>query len=186
PYIVYERANLSSPPFLWQSGKQPEKFLNPQAAAFSQEHLQEFEDRKTHFVRTCWLRSKDLLGFFCGPLLLAPLLTLPWLLRDRRIHLLIAQLLLSFLGLLAVTYFFVHYAAPLTATIFALAIQGMRHLRRWQCAGKSVGVGLTRAVVLITLAMIPAHIAKTMHDARHSLSWTDPEMLERARIVSQL
>jgi hypothetical protein len=185
PYVVYQRATFTSPPVLWLSAKPQKQLSNPQAQAYSQEQLQEFEDRKNHFARTSWARTRDVLTFFCGPLLLAPLLTLPWLIRDRKLRLLIAQFLLSFLGLLAVAPFFPHYAAPLTATIFALTLQGMRHLRRWRYRGTPVGIGLTRSIVLITAAMIPIHIAKTVHETHLGISWTNPEMLVRARILSQ-
>ncbi len=186
PYMVYQRANFVSPPALWMSAKLQKQFLNPQSQSYSEEQLQEFEYRKSHFAQTSWARTKDLLAFFCGPLLLAPLLTLPWLIRDRRMRLLIAQLLLSYLGLLVVAPFFLHYAAPLTATFFALTLQGMRHLRRWHHAGRPVGVGLTRAVILVILAVLAAHVYKALHEKRSGISWTNPEMVQRARIVSQL
>lgn len=186
PYVVYQRAHFTSPPFLWQREQPSHHFVNPQFEAYSQEQRDEYEDRRGHFARTCRIRTTDLLGFFWGPLLMAPLLTLWWLVRDWRIRLLMAQLLLSLLGLLAVSAFFVHYAAPLTATFLAVAVQGMRHLRRWNYAGRLVGVGLTRAIVLVALAMVPAHVMKTMLEARHGISWTDPKMLERGRLAARL
>ena len=50
--------------------------------------------------------------------------------------------------------FVAHYAAPLTATIFALLVQAMRHLRRWKIKGRPVGIFLTRLVVLLVLARV--------------------------------
>ncbi|HLB89227.1 MAG TPA: hypothetical protein VJK29_16350, partial [Terriglobales bacterium] len=129
---------------------------------------------------------RDLSVFFCGTLLPAPLLTLPWLLRDRRTRVLIVQLLLSSLGLLLVVPFFMHYGAPLTATVLALIVQGLRHLRHWQHRGRPVGIGLSRALVVLAVVMIPAHIVKTTLEARHGVSWRDPAMPERARTVARL
>ncbi|MBZ5651474.1 MAG: hypothetical protein LAO18_13425 [Acidobacteriia bacterium] len=186
PYVVYQRAHFSSPPLLWQKADTSRHFVNPQFEAYSQEQLAEFESRREHFARTCWLRTSNFLGFYCGPMLAALVLTFRRLLRDRRMRLLLIQLLLSFLGLLAVAPFFLHYAAPLTATVFAVIIQGMRHLRKWRSAGRPVGIGLTRAIVLLALAAIPAHVAKTIVEARHGIGWSDPKMLERGRLAAQL
>jgi len=123
PYVVHQRAHFTSPPFMWQKSQPPLHFANPQFDAFYNiEQRAEFEDRQTHFVRMCLVRIRDLSVFFCGTLFPAPLLTLPWLLRDRRTRVLIVQLLLSSLGLLLVVPFFMHYGAPLTATVLALAM----------------------------------------------------------------
>ena len=101
-------------------------------------------------------------------------------------RLFLIQLLLSYLGLLVVAPFFVHYAAPLTATFFALIVQAMRHLRQWRYAGRPIGVGLTRVIVLLALAVIPAHVVKMLVEARHGIGWTDPKMLERGQLAAQL
>jgi hypothetical protein len=72
-----------------------------------------------------------------------------------------------------------HYAAPLTATIFVLLMQAMRHLRRWKIKARPVGIFLTRLVVLLVLARVAFYI------------WRPPPMQEawsrtRANIVAQL
>ncbi len=80
---------------------------------------------------------------------------------------------------MAVIWFEPHYAAPLTATIFALVVQSMRHLRRWELKGRPVGIFLTRLVVLLVLARVAIYV------------WRPPAMQEewsrsRADIVNQL
>ena len=89
------------------------------------------------------------------------------------------QLLVSAVGLLLVVYFEAHYAAPLTATLFALLIQGMRHLRRWELRGRPVGIFLTRLVVLLVLARAVIYV-------RRPPSWSEAWGLSRAQIVKQL
>lgn len=189
PYVLYQRAHFESPPLLFLPPPAPRHFLNPQFTDYGEEQRAEYSDRRAHFLRTCWTRATDLSIFFCGPLLVAPILTLPWLARDRRMRLLGVQLLLSLLGLLVVSAYFVHYAAPLTATIFALAMQGMRHLRRWQYHGRRIGIGVTRAIVVTCIALVPGHTAKTMLDAHRGvawITWSNPQMVARARIAQQL
>jgi hypothetical protein len=189
PYVLYQRAHFASPPLLFLPPPAPRHFLNPQFTDYGEEQRAEYSDRRAHFLRTCSRRTKALGIFFGGPLLLAPILTLPWLVQDRRMRLLGTQLLLSLLGLLVVSAFFEHYAAPLTATIIALAMQGMRHLRRWQYRGRMIGIGVTRAIVVTCIALVPAHIAKTMLDAHRGvawITWSNPQMVARARIARQL
>ena len=82
--------------------------------------------------------------------------------------------------------FFVHYAAPLVATIIAVSMQGMRHLRRWQIGGRAAGVALTRAIVIICIAAVPAHVVKSWHEARQGVIWGKNSMLARVRIGRDL
>jgi hypothetical protein len=75
--------------------------------------------------------GKDLLWFFAGYAVSAAfIVTLPWMLFDRRVRFLMVQGAICFGGFLLVAQFLVHYAAPVTATLFALFTQGLRHLRQ--------------------------------------------------------
>ena len=94
--------------------------------------------------------------FFLWPQLSVTLLTLLRILRDRRVRLLVVQAALVFASFLLVRAFFnLHYAAPLVATIFALATQGMRHIRHWKAWGRPVGIGITRVIVLFVALLAP-------------------------------
>lgn len=187
PRALYQRERLNLPVFSWQSPRAPLHYSNPQFEQFyNVEQESEYSEHKDHFARSSWRRLQALFVFFCGPLLVGTVLTLPWLLRDQRMRLLIVQLSVSLVGLLVVWAFFLHYAAPLTATIFAVAMQGMRHLRRWQYHGRMIGIGMTRAIMLTCIALVPAHIAKTMLDAHRGIAWSNPQMIARARIAHQL
>jgi len=186
PYVVYQRAHFASPPVLFQKLPPPRQFLNPQFTDYSNEQRAEYTEHRAHFIRSSAMRAGALLVFICGPLLAAPLLTLPWLLRDRRMQLLWVQLGVSLAGLMIVSAFFIHYAAALTATVWALGLQGMRHLRRWRVGNRAVGVVGTRAIVLVCIAWIPAHVVKTWRDHRHGIDWTSTQMLARPRIAHEL
>jgi hypothetical protein len=50
-----------------------------------------------------------------------------------------------------------HYAAPLTATLFAMLVQAVRHLRQFQFSGRPAGIGFSRVVVLAALFLAPFH-----------------------------
>jgi len=96
--------------------------------------------------------------FFMWPELLVPLIiALPWFFWDTRIRFLIVLTLVCFFGVLLVPWSQAHYAAPLTATLFALLTQAFRHLRQFQSSGRPVGIGLSRVVVLAALILAPFH-----------------------------
>ena len=186
PYLVYERAYFTSPPLLVQRLPAARQFLNPQLTDQSEDQRAEYREHRARMLLTIWRRTRGFLLFLCGPLLAAPLITLPWLLRDLRMRLLWVQLLICWFVLMAITFFSVHYAAPLTATVFALAMQGMRHLRRWHWGETPVGILFTRAIVLVCMALVPAHLGKTWFDVHHGVVWADTSMYARADIAGKL
>lgn len=193
PYMLFQEAHFASPPVVFLPLPAPRKFLNPQFTDFSNQQRAEYLEGREHFLRTTWTRATKLRTFFGSTWLVMPLLTLPWLVRDRRMRLLWIQLLVSGVGLLVVAAFFVHYAAPLTATIFALTMQGMRHLRRWKCRGQNLGIWTTRAIVAICILIAFGHIARTWMQVRQGTLTMNVEytparlaMLARDRIAHQL
>jgi hypothetical protein len=193
PYMLFQEAHFASPPVVFLPLPAPRKFLNPQFTDFSNQQRAEYLECREHFLRTTWTRVTKLRTFFGSTWLVMPLLTLPWLVRDRRIRLLWIQLLVSGVGVLVVVAFFVHYAAPLTATIFALTMQGMRHLRRWKCRGQVLGIWITRAIVAICILIALGHIARTWMHVRQGTLTMNAEytparlaMLARDRIAHQL
>src|ERR1700731_2334131 len=54
--------------------------------------------------------------------------------------------------MMSVIWFNPHYMAPALATLFALLVQMMRHLRRWNFRGQPIGIAFTRVVFLLTVA----------------------------------
>jgi len=61
-------------------------------------------------------------------------------------------------GLFAEVFFSSHYAAPIACVVYAIVLQGMRHLRVWRWQGRRVGLLLVRMIpplcsagVLVTL-----------------------------------
>ena len=148
------------------------------------------EYRRYRRARTVYGFLKETAGkvlftwaLYFGPLLIAPLATLPWLLRDRRIRWLLIAAGISAAGMELVCFYGPHYAAPLTGVILAVALQGLRHLRYWKFDGKSSGLFLARAVVLLCVVMVPVQLF---------ILWSRPKTLDdehdgsaRARILAQ-
>jgi hypothetical protein len=93
--------------------------------------------------------------FYIGPTLTIPLTMLPWVVHDRRIRFLLLAGAISFAASALVIFFMAHYVAAITGLLMALIVQGLRHLRQWHWQGKSSGLFLARAVIVICVLLMP-------------------------------
>jgi hypothetical protein len=121
---------------------------------------------------------------YFGPVLIIPLVALPWVLRSRRIRWLLIVGAVSAVGMELVCFYGPNYAAPLTGVILAVMLQGLRHLRHWYWEGKPTGLFLARSVALICVLMVPVQVFTL---------WANPRPLNdpsdgsrRARILAQV
>jgi len=169
PHFIEQR-EITSAIFLWQHDKPPISYANPQFDDFYHDFLPGlYQPSWAAAVGQWWYKSTDFWEFFLGPALSLPFLALPWLLREPRNRLLLAQVVLSALGLWIVVYYHAHYAAPLMATVFVLLMQGMRVLRRLRIFGTAVGVGLIRLIVLFSLLVGPIYFVQAIISQPNSL-----------------
>jgi hypothetical protein len=171
PHFIEQRDYITTPVFLWQHAKPPISYANPQ-----------FDDFYNSFMpglyHTSWpdaegqltWKSTEFWQFFLGPALSIPFLALPWLLGDGRIRLLLAQVLLSGLGLWVVVFYHAHYSAPIAATVYLLMMLGMRRMRGWRLGRRTIGVGLTRLLVLFSLLTGPAYFIRSFLPSSNSLT----------------
>ena len=182
PHALYMKQQCNCRVLAWQKPLAPLQYANPQFDDFYNGHVR---DRFAPTWQAWKHRSKQSLhGWwftFLGRTLSIPFITLPWIFRDRRMRLLLIQFFCSTIGLFLVLYFEPHYAAPLVATIFALLVQAMRHLRQWKFWGWPAGIVLTRLVMLAVLVNVPYYIWEESR-LPYVYSWSR----ERARLVQQL
>jgi hypothetical protein len=162
PYMANEKDYVSTPTLAWQKLRPPIHFQNPQFTAFyngwmRDVWLQGRSDSLAHTVDHLLRNIKKCVYFYLWPEFCIPLLTLPWVVRDRRIRFLLLQGAFCFVAFLSAAWFQPHYAAPLVATGFAVLVQSLRHLRRWEYKGQPVGIGLSRAVALFAVVLSPFH-----------------------------
>ena len=160
PYVLNERTYFSTPSFSWQAAKPALHYANPQFDKFYNDWCRLLWSNQrvsgiSSAVRVAFSIGGKSIFFFLWPELCLPLLALPWILRDRRVRFLVIQAVICLSALLLVSWFQPHYLAPLTATGFALLLQGMRHIRLWRAGGRSVGIGISRAVVLCAAIFAP-------------------------------
>jgi hypothetical protein len=161
PHFIEEKM-ITTAVFLWQHDKPPIVYSNPQFDDFYHNFLPSlYQTSWPAAVGQWWYKSTDFWEFFLGPALSIPFLALPWVLMERKNRLLFAQVVLSGLGLWAVVYYHAHYAAPLMAAVFVLLMLCMRSLARLRVLGRSVGVALTRLIVLFSLLIGPVYFAQS-------------------------
>jgi hypothetical protein len=142
--------------FLWESSRQPAANSNAQMLEYwNWMHRLHTRDRTlSGFARLMLGKVRTIWYLYFWPLFTVPLLMLPWILRDRRMWFLLFVGAVSCVGLAAQGWTFPHYAAPATAVVFALIVQGMRHLRVWKWRGRPAGLFLVRAVPALCVVML--------------------------------
>jgi hypothetical protein len=161
PQQVQREQYAMAPYFLWQSPR-PEPVYRHKAirdfyAGWEMTIVPEIRSVKGFL----WNAAKKPIGMwilFFGPALTLPLLFFPAILKDGKIRSLLIIGAIAIIGLALNAWFYPHYAAPITVLLFAIMLQGMRHLRVWKRSTRR-GVFLSRAIPAICLATIVVRIA---------------------------
>jgi hypothetical protein len=184
PHELYQRQQCNCPIFAWQKPYPPMRYANAQFDYYYNIHKRE---RSVTTLPAWWKRSwegiKGCWHVFLGGILSIPLVTLPWVVRDRRMRLLLIQFLLSAAALLAIIVIEGHYLAPVLATAAAIWVQSMRHLRRWKLFGRPAGIALSRLVVLLFLVNVPWFVIEMVRGGHvKEQGWGN----QREQIVEQL
>jgi peptidoglycan/LPS O-acetylase OafA/YrhL len=104
-------------------------------------------------AREEWAKLATLWWFSLGPVLPLALLALPRMARDRRMKLLLITAIVTIAGLAVEAWHQPHYFAPMTCVIYAIVIQGLRHLRQWRRPGSNLGRALLPIIGLACLAV---------------------------------
>jgi hypothetical protein len=145
-------------------------------------------------------KASDIYRFFLGPILALPLVLIlainPWqFLRKSttgKTGFLVAVCGATFIGAALPIYFIPHYVAPITAAIYALVLQAMRHLRLWRWRGRQAGLGLVRAIpatcllLFLLRAFAPQLHIPTPVEWKHTWESEHFQNLDRARALAQL
>jgi hypothetical protein len=186
PYQVHEATYAVAPLFLWQSlhpGPQPVYRHKEMRDFWAGQHLNEYlKRRSTPHLWMFYPWSHDRFRSLPYPLVLTvPLVVLAWILQDRwsRFALVTCGVLTAGL-IVGHPWFFTHYAAPMTALIFVLALQMLRKLRLWRRRGPQTGRLAAWTLVVICFTSFAAVYALELRSSRAA------ETLPRARILAQL
>jgi hypothetical protein len=179
PYQVHSATYAHTPLFLWQEPAPPpdyrhremrEFYLGWQAEGYvAQQSLWE-----------AFKRKRETLYFFVTPLLVLPLVTLPWMLRARRTRFAAGMVLLLFVASLGVSGTHAHYIAPVAPLLFLLVVNGLRQLRLWVWRGRALGRGLVAAIVVLQVLVFCAGLG--LYAGKTPPAWAS----DRARVRAEL
>jgi hypothetical protein len=203
PYLVYMKTYQAVPHFAWQPLNLTHHYNHPVMARFFQDdwQLYFYLHARRDPLDTWAEKVSDICRFFLGPVLALPLVVMvvssPWQFIRKAVKgktgFLVAVCGFTFAGLTLPIGFIPHYAAPMTAAIYVLLLQAMRHLRLWRWRGKRAGLRLVRAIpaicVLVFLLRAAApqlHIPTPVELAHHSWESEHFQNRDRARAVAQI
>jgi hypothetical protein len=184
PHALRTRTYHSSALFLWEESRPPLHYNNRQFEDFYNGWERENYRRTWNDV---WRVSKEKINrgghtfFWWGVVLLAP--GVPFVLRDKKMRLLLATIFIGALGVCAVIWSFAHYAAPFTCVIVALLVQSIRHLRTIKISTFPLGRWLSRAAILLLLIET---ISYPIRDQCDPLAWTCQGDPSRAAVQNHL
>jgi hypothetical protein len=183
-----------APIFLWQSAG-PEPAYRHQALHdfYAVWEVKEVLPEIRSIGGLIWNALKKLIGawvFFLGPALTVPLLFLPRIIkRDRRMRILVIVGAVTLIAIELDAWFYAHYLAPIAGLLFAIVVQGLRHLRVWR---RQRGLMLARAIPAICVAMIAIRLAAQPLGLQFPPAWpmtwyhTPEGNVARARVQARL
>ena len=179
PYQAHSALYAYTPIFLWQKPRP--------APAYRHEAMRNFYlgwqaegYRAQQSLWEAFLRKRHTLYFYLTPLLLIPLVTLPWMLRSRRTRFAAGTVLLVFAASLGVSGTHAHYLAPVAPLLFLLVVQGLRQVALWRWRGRAWG-----PTVVFSIAVLQVLVFALIFAVYASLK--PPEWAEqRARIQAAL
>jgi hypothetical protein len=199
PYELNRETYARARHFFWQAPRPTPAYHDPRFAEFyARWEMQAYWE--TRSLSALALRALKKLGvlwiFFIGPALTPALVMLPWVLRERRMRLLLALLVSMVAGFAVVIWpENPHYAAPMTGAFYILLIECMRRLRVWRWGSVPAGRRLVHGMVALCLVMaglrtvvqlVPGYRGDLI--PTNPLSWccTDPGNLVRAAVLAKL
>jgi hypothetical protein len=187
PYRVYEARYGYAPAFLWQKPAAEPTYDHEVIRRFYEADFRNYEDKRTlaGFLKFKGMNIATAWAFFFGAALSIGLLSLPWIIRDRRMRFPLIASSVFVVGLAGETWYWPHYLAPATGLAYLIAVQGMRHLRLWRWRGRPVGVDLVRSIPLICVALVMVRVAGIVAHAPIEPSWPRGD-LNRAEILHDL
>jgi hypothetical protein len=150
PHVLNTRTYHTAPLFLWQRAAVPLQYRNQQFEDFY--NGWERDNYEPQLVDALRVSVEKVIRGGITYLWVGALFAFPFLisaLRSPRLRSLLVSLAVTSAGIFAVVWSNPHYAAPLTAVIFAFTVQAIRHLRTLRMFGRPVGIALSRAVLLL-------------------------------------
>jgi hypothetical protein len=169
PYTVNRQTYAVAPYFIWQKpGPEPVYHHAVMRDFYINYELRSFESGQTlrGFLRRLGSKSFWLWTFYLGPVFTLPLIAFPHLFRDRRMRLPVCILAAVAFGSVIETWTGVHYVAPAMGLFYLILLQCLRHVSLWRWRGQSIGHGLAKVVVMVSVAMVVLRVTAAVAGAQ--------------------
>ncbi|PYX07285.1 MAG: hypothetical protein DMG88_15215 [Acidobacteria bacterium] len=201
PYLLNTRTYNPVPIFPWQAlSPSPEFHHTVIRDSYMRRVADNYNFARLHPGALALIKATRFWLFYFGPILTFPICMLGVILPYRmsftdissKIRFLLLVCLTTTLGLLLPLYFNPHYAAPLTAVVYALVLYAMQHLRRWGWHARSIGLTMVRSVPTICVLLLLARaVSPRIHVAlprEFPQTWASPQsqMLDRSKLENEL
>lgn len=193
PYSLNRRMYASTPVFLFEKMRPALVYRHEVLRAFYGDFERKHFEKVASLSGFLWLtgvRLTKLSQFFAGPALTVPLLLACPAIMRRRLRGLLWILAVVSAALSLQAFFAPHYAAPITALVLGLLIEGFRRLRLWK-RHSGTGLALSRWLALICVLMIFVRIGAAFvpgFNLTYPLTWGTVwcPKLQRGEIAHQL
>jgi hypothetical protein len=173
PHAMNLRTYYRTPLFLWERTRPAIHYNNQQFEDFYNGWVRGlYSGSLRDIVRVSREKPRHWIAVFLWPGAFPALFCVPLALWDRRVRFLFVELILVVSGLFLVIYSLPHYAAPLTCVIYALLVEGVRHLRAIRFAARPAGIGLARASIVLLLLTTSFNTYHLMRTPAQPLSWS--------------
>jgi hypothetical protein len=158
PYQVHEETYAVTPLFVFGTPRSaPEyrhhevrrlfEFEGPKYYWNPQQTFDGWRQRKRHELFEVWRQ-------FAGAILSVPLLAIPWILKSRRLLLIIVTIGMCTAVSMTTTWLYPHYLAPLLPLTVLLSIQGMRQVRILKSDRGNIGRTFAQWLIVLYATLI--------------------------------
>jgi hypothetical protein len=199
PYAVYSARYDGVPPFPWPRIRAVPAYNHSVMENFYSGYvMQQYTSARNAIFETALTKLLSFWLFFVGPALTIPFFAALWMLPygfgiknlGPKVRMLLLINLVSFASLLLVTYFNLHYAAPMVCAWYALLLLCVRRVWISNRHASGSGKSIVRGVVMLCLATAAVKICATDFSWSHELlfdgSFPTAEQAARAPIVAKL
>lgn len=171
PHALYLNEHFT-PIFLWQRLKPIVHYRNQPFEDIYNGWTREFyRGTRQDIFRVSLEKVRAFMAAFLWAGSLPILVAMPLVLRDRKVRLLVLQFMVCTAGLFLVVYSGPHYTAPITCVIYALLVQGIRHLRTIGWKSRRAGIAFSRAAIVLLVVATGGHLYHVVHDPDHPYLW---------------
>jgi hypothetical protein len=168
PSQVYADQYAIVPIFIWQKLRPEPRYYSKEIRDAMRSAIADYQRYSSPIgvARTTAWKILSVGNFLLGPLVLLPILMLPWLLRSRKPRRLILCCAAVFAAIAAVVPFEIHYGAPVACAVIALNTECLRRLWIARRYGNPVGHYLVPAAPVLVFMLTAFSITKPLPTPR--------------------